>query len=334
MQGRFGDAGHGFVLIAPGDMHYYHMDIAHRASDDWELFQIVLVSLGKDWYGYGGVQFRGATRPWARFATADEGEIGTRVSRFEIFYQRYPGGGDLQVWVDGKRQDNVDTRGEKKEDAWAAFEEPDGPHALYIRAGGRGPVRLYGVAMERDVAGVVYDALGIVGGRAERLLSADQEHMRRQIGHRAPNLLILAFGGNEADKWLNVPSYEDKLKQVVRHMQVEGQPIACLLFAPLDQGERDDRGNVRTIRTLPEIVEAQRRVARSEHCAFFDTYSAMGGKGSMWRWYGNRPRLATSDFRHASDAGYEVIGNMFYKAMLKGFADYLERKGRATPVAK
>jgi hypothetical protein len=30
MQKRFGDAGHGFVLIAQGDMHYYHLDIAHR----------------------------------------------------------------------------------------------------------------------------------------------------------------------------------------------------------------------------------------------------------------------------------------------------------------
>jgi hypothetical protein len=52
----------------------------------------------------------------------------------------------------------------------------------------------------------------------------------------------------------------------------------------------------------------------------------MGGRGSMLRWYRMRPRLATSDFRHATETGYEIIGDTFYKAMLKGFADYLARQ--------
>ena len=49
----------------------------------------------------------------------------------------------------------------------------------------------------------------------------------------------------------------------------------------------------------------------------------MGGENAMRRWYKARPRLAMGDFRHATPAGYEIIGNMFYKALLAGFADYL-----------
>ena len=30
-----------------------------------------------------------------------------------------------------------------------------------------------------------------------------------------------------------------------------------------------------------------------------------------------------ADFRHATPAGYEVIGNLFYKALLAGFAEHL-----------
>jgi len=101
---------------------------------------------------------------------------------------------------------------------------------------------------------------------------------------------------------------------------------SCLLFAPLDQAERDPRGRIRTLETVPMIVSAMRRAAQAEGCAFFDTWSAMGGEGGMERWFRSRPRLAFGDFRHATPAGYRVIGNMLYKALLKGFADHLARR--------
>jgi lysophospholipase L1-like esterase len=99
---------------------------------------------------------------------------------------------------------------------------------------------------------------------------------------------------------------------------------ACLLMAPLDQATRDERGNITTLAPVPIIVEAQRRAARAEGCAFFDTYAAMGGEGAMRRWFRSEPRLAFGDYRHATPAGYTVIGNMLYKALLKGFSDFLE----------
>jgi hypothetical protein len=331
MQKRFGDAGHGFILVAPGDMHYFHMDIYHRASNDWELFPIVLMPLGTDWYGYGGVQYRSGPDSWARFATIERGEIGRRVSRFEIFYQRYPGGGKLLPKLDDEKQAVVDTKSKQQEDAWYTVETTDGPHTLSIRTDGHNPVRMYGVTLERDQPGVVYDSLGMVGGRAERLLAFEHEHIQRQLKHRSPNLVILAFGGNEADnRWMNTERYESSLRKVLDHVRVPGSNVACLLFAPLDQGERDARGEIRTIPTVPDIVEAQRRAARAEGCAFFNTYAAMGGRDSMGNWYRQRPRLATSDFRHATPAGYEQIGNMFYKALLKGFDDYLKRASSNT----
>jgi lysophospholipase L1-like esterase len=327
MQTRFGDSGHGFILIAPGEMHYLHRDIRHRASADWNLYPIVLLSLGTDWYGYGGVQFRSTADSWARFSTIDEGDIGKRVSGFEVFYQRYPGGGKLITKLDNQPRTVTPTRYNQREDAWLTIKTTDGPHSLSIRTDGCSPVRLYGVVLERDRPGVVYDSLGMVGGRAERLLAAEHKHIQGQLKHRKPNLVILAFGGNEAEnRWLDIARYERTLRKVVNHVCLPRNETACLLFAPLDQGERNERGKISTIAKLPEIVAVQRRVAREEGCAFFNTYEAMGGKNAMRAWYRQKPRLATSDFRHATAAGYERIGNMFYKAVLKGFADYLTKR--------
>lgn len=321
LQQRFGDSGHGFVL-ARGPMHYYHKDVVQHSSDGWEVNSIVQLGLKPGLYGYGGVMTRGGNGERAYFGTVKGNPVGTRVSRFELFYQRSRGGGSLELKVDGERKAMVDARSDKPEDAFEVIDVPDGAHTLAIKAVGN-PSRVYGVALERAVPGVVYDSLGIVGAVAERLLGAESEHIDAQIAHRDPDMLVLAFGGNEsANEWLNIEQYERDLTKVVAHMRHGKPAMSCLLFGPIDQAERDKRGKIVTVKVLPKIVEAQRQVAAQQGCAFFDAFSAMGGAGAMGQWTKVRPRLATSDLRHATPAGYEVVGNMYYKALLEAFAAF------------
>jgi lysophospholipase L1-like esterase len=326
MQKRFGDAGHGFILIAKSYMPYRHEDIVHKESDGWKIYPILNDGLKDGWYGYGGVHYRSNGGASATFGTVTDRPIGTAVSTFELFYQAHPSGGDVTLQVDDGEKQVLSTRAEEQTDMWKVIEVPDGPHSLTVRAAGKGQVRLYGMALERSVPGVVYDSLGIVGARGSRLLNADPDHMARQIRHREPALLVLAFGGNEAvDRKMSITWYEGKLAEVIRSMRAGRPEASCLIMAPLDQGERDERGNVRTIPIVPKIVEAQRKIAAQEGCAFFDTFQAMGGNGAMYRWFKSKPRLGWGDFVHATPAGYEVIGNMLHKALLKGFADYVAR---------
>lgn len=326
MQKRFGDAGHGFVLISRGNMHYAHKDVVQRSSGGWEVLSAVRAELRGGWYGYGGVQARGKGGEHATFATPKKSPVGGKVSRYEVFYQSYRGGGRVLVSIDGERKEPIDTRSKDEVDGFAVYEVPDGPHSMRLRATGGAGVRLYGVAMERDVPGVVYDSLGLVGARAQRLLNLDAAHIKRQIAHRNPDLLVLGFGGNEAgNSWLNLETYEQEVTEVVHHMRAGKPKMACLLMGPLDQAEHDARGKVVTIEKLPEIVAVQRKVAAREGCAFYDVFSAMGGEGSMAKWRKSRPRLATSDLRHATPEGYAVVANMYYKALLKAFAGYLKR---------
>jgi len=70
----------------------------------------------------------------------------------------------------------------------------------------------------------------------------------------------------------------------------------------------------------------QQRIAEQNGCAFFNTYEAMGGEGTMGRWYYKvKPRLAWGDFAHLTKAGDRVLGAMIYKALIKGFADFIAR---------
>ena len=333
LQARFGDAGHGFVLAAKGYIPYKHRGVRQSSNPEgWEIREVVRRQDRNGRYGYGGVQSRAQRGAWARIGTAKRGDVGTRASRFDIYYEEQPRGGKFSVRLDKEVREIVSTKAEALGDGVYSIEAPDGPHVIELRYARGGTVNLYGVAVERDGPGVVYDSLGLVGARANRLLNYDASHIKTQLEQRGVNLIVLGFGGNEAsDERTEEAFYEDYV-QVLRRMRQGREDLSCLVFAPLDQARRH-RGRIRTLPTIPLIVAAQRRAAFDSGCAFYDTWQAMGGEDAMRRWYKAQPRLAMGDFRHATPAGYEIIGNMFYKALLAGFAGYLSGESSAVPAS-
>jgi len=333
LQARFGDAGHGFVLAAKGYIPYKHRGVRQSSNpESWEIREVVRRQDRNGRYGYGGVQSRARRGSWARVGTAKRGDIGRNASRFDIYYETQPRGGKFSVRLDRGERQIVSTKADTLGDGVYSIAAPDGPHVIEFRYARGGPVNFYGVVVEREGPGVVYDSLGLLGARANRLLNYDKSHIKAQLKRRGVNLLVLGFGGNEAsDNRTEQEFYEDYLR-VLSRMRQGREDLSCLVFAPLDQARRH-RGRIRTLPTIPLIVTAQRRAAFDSGCAFYDTWQAMGGEDAMRRWYKARPRLAMGDFRHATPAGYEIIGNMFYKAILAGFAGYLADDASAAPAS-
>ena len=333
LQTRFGDAGHGFVIAAKGYIPYKHRGVRQSSNPEaWDVREVVRRQDRHGRYGYGGVQSRAQRGAWARVGTARRGDFGTKASRFDIYYEVQPRGGEFSVRLDKEQREVVSTKADTLGDGVYSIEAPDGPHHIEFRYARGGPVNFYGVAIEREGPGVVYDSLGLVGARANRLLNYDEEHIRSQLERRGVNLVVLGFGGNEAsDDRTEEVFYQDYV-EVLHRMRQGREDLGCLVFAPLDQARRD-RGRIRTLPTIPLIVAAQRRAAFDSGCAFYNTWQAMGGPDAMRRWYRAQPRLAMGDFRHATPAGYEIIGNMLYKALLAGFANYLSGESSKAPAS-
>ncbi len=333
LQARFGDAGHGFVLAAKGYIPYKHRGIRQSSNpEDWDVREVVRRQDRDGRYGYGGVQSRAGRGSWARVGTAKRGDVGMNASRFDLYYEEQPRGGKFSVRLDKGDWEVVSTKADQLGDGVYSIQAPDGPHQIEFRYTRGGPVTFYGVVVERDRPGVVYDSLGLVGARANRLLNFDESHIRSQLEQRGVNLLVLGFGGNEASDERTEDAFYEDYVQVLRRMRQGREELGCLVFAPLDQARRH-RGRIRTLPTIPLIVAAQRRAALDSGCAFYDTWQAMGGEDAMRRWYKAQPRLAMGDFRHATPAGYEIIGNMFYKALLAGFANYLTDESSGAPAS-
>ena len=92
-----------------------------------------------------------------------------------------------------------------------------------------------------------------------------------------------------------------------------------MLMSPMDRGQRVGLDEIQTMPTIPRIVEIQKRVAAETGCAFFNTFEAMGGEGTMARWYQGQHRLVSADLIHPIPAGGRIVANVFVKELMLGY---------------
>src|SRR5450432_216014 len=317
LQAEFGDAGHGFMLIANAWPAYFHNDVTRYATAGWSVSRIVGPYAAGGFYGLGGVSFKADKNTLARFGTAKGGEFGKSVGRFVLDYLEDPTGGTLQVSVDGVPKAIVDTRGSRKKSAYFSLDVPDGAHEFEIFTK-TGVSRAFGVVLEPDTPGVVLDALGVQGARIRFLDKQDDAHWAEQLAWRKPDLLIYEFGANESSDGLlySMTDYHRTMKDVLTQGQRALPGSSCLVVGAMDRAAKVG-DEIVSLRVIPAIVEEQRKAAAEVGCAFFDTFAAMGGAHSMPTWV--RRGLGQADMTHPTAIGSEVIGNWVYRALMQKY---------------
>jgi lysophospholipase L1-like esterase len=327
---RFGDGGKGFAPIAPGWASQRHQDVRW---EDVRGFRTYVVNRGEapgDRYGLGGVlAMARSEHARVRYATMDEGPVGRTVSRFRLLHQAFPGGGEVSIQVDDGAPTVFSTESAAIEDRAEEVVVPEGPHRFEVRARGE-PVRLYGAVLENDGPGVVVDGLMLIGAFARILLHFDAAHWQAQIRERQPDLLVFWLGGNDASSrsmGFDPDRFVERYGAAIERARAGRPEASCLVMSVLDIAHRRG-GAVRTSRKVRHVVDAQAEVARRTGCAYYDAFEAMGGAGTIWRWYRSSPRLASSDLKHLTRAGAHVVAMMIERALLRGYDAYLAEGGR------
>ena len=314
---RFGSAGRGWVNMTPGWEWYRQQHVKFKPKA-WKDRNVASHHLKGDRYvdsryGFGGVAAQGYAGSKTTYT------VNSR--RLELYYLAFPKGGEVTVKIDGGEPTRINTQSEEVKDAWQVVEaEKPGEHTFEVRALGR--THLYGVTLEDSGPGVVYDCIAMIGTRASRILNYNAEHLKTQVAHRNPNLQIFMFGGNEVHDKGSLRKYEQKYDQAIKRLRAGASNASCLVMTPIDHGEKY-RGRIRTIPRLKKMIPVQKRLAEANGCGFYDTWAAMGGDGSIGRW--KRQGFAWADYAHLTSKGDPVLGVMIYKALIKGFADFIER---------
>lgn len=327
-QRRFGDAGIGFVLVAK-PWNWYNRRGVEMTSSGWRN-EIAGLGSGKDgFYGLGAVSFRGESGAEAKWKLKD-----TTHTQVEIAYLSEPGGGEFSLSVDGTEIGATSTvveEGGTAHPSFAPFSIPAGGKEIKLTVTS-GSVRLYGADFRKNHLGVVYSSLGVNGANVTLLSHAmNGEHLTVQLTHYQPALVIVNYGTNESGFANFVDTtWGGELRRVVRRLRAALPTASILLMSPMDRGTKNSEGEIATIPTLPHLVEIEQKIALEERVAFFNTFAAMGGEGTMARWYASEPRLVGADYIHPMPAGARIVGELLFSALDKD----MERRNAATAPRK
>lgn len=327
LQARFGDGGRGFVAIGRPWKQWSQDGVKVGMSTDWtpERPKLGKAPAGTDGlFGLSGIGLfthaHGA-RAWA--------DITAKTSRAEIDYLEQPNGGAFDVFIDGVRVVRVATRGDRTQSAFRSFDVVESTaHQLEVRAVGDGDVRVFGMSLDRTSQhGVVLDALGINGARVTTALSWNEQHWAEQLRHRAPALVILAYGTNESvDVEFPQATFERQLVDQLGRIARAVPSASCLLLGPPDRAIKSGDQWVTAPKIL-EIVATERRVAEAAGCAFYDQLTAMGGEGSIAQWATESPARAQPDRVHLTRDGYAQVGSSFASDVMRGYAVWRRESG-------
>ncbi len=311
LQKQFGDAGHGFYLIAPPWAWYGHRDMKVSAKG-WKV-EAASLSRAKDGvHGLGGVSFRGLADS---YSTVKFPAGHTHVT---LYYWKEQEGGSVQIKAGDQTVLDLQTGGGEGEPGFADFEIPAESKELELRVLS-GKVRLFGYRFDKPGPGIEYSSLGVNGAQVQMVVRFfEVKQWTAALQHENPDLVIVNYGTNESlypgylDK-----QYPDELRTVIARIRAAVPEASVLMMSPMDRGQTSASGEISTPPALIHLIEVQKKIAAETGCAFFNTFKAMGGEGTMGQWYKAQPRLVSADFMHPLPAGAAKVGTLFEQALVK-----------------
>lgn len=192
-----------------------------------------------------------------------------------------------------------------------------------------GDYDIYGIQLD-DVNGVSLDNVPMRGCSGTIFTAIDEHTLAPFFQHENVRLLILQYGGNSVPACSGakgISSYMSSLRRQIALFRRLAPEASILFIGPADMATRM-HGEMKTYPVLPEMVDSLREMSLQEGVAFWDMYSAMGGRGSIVRWYRARPQLAGGDFVHFTPKGAEKMADMLYGTLQLYYRFYRIRMGQ------
>ena len=316
LQTRYGDIGHGFTMPVPLYSSARANDINLCSSEGWTRDYVGRQDgHGDGMLGLGMAVSSSDPMEFAWLETTHQNPIGRNAAFYEILTLSQPEGGGMTATVDRQEPVLIPTYSDEPYLQHTRLEVMEGPHRLTLSPAGDGEARLFGVSAELPGAGVLVDAIGIRGREARTWLRWNEEIFTAALNSLAPDVLVLAYGTNEANFVdYKMENYDADLRKVLELMRRAQPEAGCILVGPSDRGKSYKRG-YRIWERTAMVAEVQRNVAPDFGCVFWDWQLATGGEGSMIAWRQTDPPLAAGDLIHHTAAGYVHVAERFIEAL-------------------
>jgi lysophospholipase L1-like esterase len=316
LQKRFGNAGPGFVHV--GYKSYRHEGVHLEIHGKWATTPkgpSTGVKTKDGIFGLGGVLLWGNPGgPNAGFTLTDT-TLPSALS-WDLCWKPEARDDELRVSLTGQPDRTLRPDQGAREEALR--------HVLMTSSGASPKLRVHlvsgrpklcGVTVETDPKtqpGVVLDTLGINGARLTTPLAWDEAAWVRELSRRSPSLVILEYGTNESGDFIIDPAqYVARMRRMMARIHKASPGADCVVLAPTDRAD--------TLEKTPRVRDALRAAAKDSRCMFWDTYEAMGGKGSILAWRSATPPRAARDGVHLNARGYRELGEKLTADLMAGY---------------
>lgn len=174
---------------------------------------------------------------------------------------------------------------------------------------------LFGLLPENDFNGLTYHALGVNGASLKSWLRCS--NFAEELKLIKPDLVILGVGINDANipyGTFNPEVFKAEYQQLLRVIYEVSPDCAVIVITNNDSVLRKGKSSYGINRNGELVQRAMRELAAEENGGLWDQYAIMGGAGSMAVW--KERGLAREDRVHFTCTGYELLGDMFFNALI------------------
>jgi lysophospholipase L1-like esterase len=340
LQKIYGDGGSGYVTAGRPHIGVLSSTLKIAVSSGWT-YQALQRSddVGQFWMsGFNTVASK--TGEMLSFA-AEKPEI---FDVIEIEAVRRPGGGSIDIKLDGALEGSFDLAGDKVEPVVIRLVPDHGPtnkvSDITLTTRSDGAVSISSVAIYNTRSGLIYDSVGYPGATIDILNKLDERLFASDLRRLKPQIVILSFGTNEAAKEnLDMAAYTQKFERVIGKIRAALPDANIVLIGPPEGEElpahckdkareeavcrRPDAASTsseacewKTLPKLQAVREAERKIAERDGLVYWNWASIMPKECGADRWRAETPPLMAKDRIHFTIAGYKKSAAAFLDTLV------------------
>ncbi len=243
---------------------------------------------------------------------------------FDFNYVKILGYGDLIPYV--HFNNDTITGVYNEEEGAFTFVLPDFTDSLYVDFNhAEGTFTVTGVYLDNGMPGITYHGIGINGARVDSYLKCMD--LKRDLRLVNPDLVIFGIGINDAaaDNFSKEKFVSDYSMLIDTILAVN--PDCALLFVTNNDSYK--KVSRRKYEVNPNGVLAEQAfvtLGEKYNGAVWDFFDIMGGLKSMKNW--EEEGIAQKDKVHFTSAGYALIGDLLFNALMEKYSEHLKHKGK------
>ena len=180
-----------------------------------------------------------------------------------------------------------------------------------------------GIYLDNNRPGFIYNSIGVNGAAVPDYLRC--KNLVRDLRLMHPDVVVFGIGINDAvPANFDTAAFRQNYLQLIDSVRVVNPDCAFIFITNNDSYIKVGRRRYNVNPNGKLAREVFYRLANDVDGAVWDQFEVMGGLRSMDQW--RLSGLAQTDRVHFTNAGYQLVGNLFSNALFEAYKKHCERQ--------